>query len=336
VADPLSLRHPKTGATVKEALDKVIQSNLMDVRSPDTSPIIRYLPTMPYEEITSPVGMSILTPRKALTPVAVNTPIFSTKKPISSPIMSNSNSPIVATKIVYVEENGDGTYSPIKAPEYRNDPFAHMDEVQQLKAKYDMDREIRDYVRKHPNLNLELLDPSQVECAEMKAYLEHIKDVVGTEEKVQWLDMGMEAIYNLASFFMERVFNIPMKSYFDSLKGRIKDYRALFMKDPVISNVVGEVLPSITSSGENKSTLVIFGIFLAQIVIGCGAAAFVSWKGGSAVVQGVGDVAANLANKQLDAYMFQGQSLLESMLSMGKNVFNGIPTPPAQGVKVDV
>lgn len=357
-----SLRHPKTGATVNEAV-----ASYIDMRSPVASPTVAYMPAIKHDPITSPVrgpGLSpkVTSPYKTsptkkaagrtsgpgLTPRFEGTPIFasssvpvaaetpSLKRRRESPTSSLYDDSTVDTssewsgtplakRTVVVELNEDGTYSPLREHSYTTppeDPYSKMSEEQQLKLRYDLERLINQTATRYRNLGIEGVEEGSMTLVELAAYSKHVLEVVGKEEKVQWIDMGMEGIYNFFALLMERICDVPMKPFFDELKGRIRDWRALIMDNEEVAHVVENIIPSVNGP-DKKSLWVIGGIFFAQILIGCGGAITAKWFGGGKGATMASGVGASLVSQQLDNYMFKDQSIFQTFMSIAKNALDG-------------
>lgn len=370
-----SIKHPKTGTTVDEAVAAYI-----DMRSPVASPTVIYMPAIKQDPITSPLratsgpGLSpkspyTSSPKKNTVP-RTSGPGLTPRKDHGTPIYASSSIPVAAEipgslkrrrelhsprsslyetssetewdrspppkRTVVVSSNGDGTYSPVKSyTSYHSDdeeeetyvpppvnPYDQLTEEQQLKMRYDLERLINQTATRYRHLGIEGVEESSMTLVELAAYNKHILEVVAKEEKVQWIDMGMEGIYNFFAALMEKIFDVPMRPFFDELKGRIRDWRSLIMENDEVAHVVQNIIPSVNGP-DKKSLWVIAGIFFAQIAIGCGGAFTAKYFGGGKGASMASGVGASLVSQQLDAYMFKDQSIFETFMSIAKNALKG-------------
>ena len=325
----------------------------IDPRSPDVSPKVTLIPRLKYDDITSPInhspkaGPGLLTPKKSVKNVHSSPgPGLNYKKssPVQSPVIydyDDDNCPIIVVK-----KNDDGTYSPIKdihndqleeddnVPK-RTEPdiYSKMTKSERQAATYAMCHEIKSICGRYPKMGFdEMPDDGSVPPQEINTYLTFMRNTIAQEEKLSLLDMGISGIYSLASLLMEYFFKIPMKSYFEGLKGRVSDYRTLIMENTDISQFVTTYLPSISAPKTSITTILV--VFFGQILIGCGAAA-AGWYFGGNIVHKVGvSVGAAGVNAQLDSFMFKGQNMWETIGNVTKTVFaaSKMNEPAAGGV----
>lgn len=367
-----TLPHPKTGVTVDEAVRKKIEEEYTDLRSPDVSPVATYLPRLTYEELRSPMlaKSSIgpgLTPR--ISPVVPSVspkrgPSASSPTRHPSPVSTRVNEPPRRRRVVCVEQNGDGTYSPCEPSvkgqshrsygeyeEHRDDEayyrdtqgqpdlapsiFSRMTREERMLNLLNMCREITEITKKHPQLELDRMpDDGSVPIEEVHTYLLHARDVVSKKEKMSLLDMGIEGVYSLVAWLMERVFHVPMKAYFDNLKGKIQDYRVLIMDHTDVSTFVNSVLPSV--SAPKTSLFTIGSIFFGQIIVGCIAAFIANWNGGGTGSRMAATMGATAVSDQLHNYMFTNQGIWSTILQIGKNILSKPGDAQMTGPPVDV
>lgn len=239
--------------------------------------------------------------------------------------------------VIVVESNGDGTYSPIRrSVRHTENPrsiFDDMTQEQLFKVQFDMEAEVNRLVAANPKLDLGMVEPGSLPHAELKGYLDHVKGQISLGERWKWLDMGMESVYSIISYAMEKC-NVPMKEYFDRLKSKVVDYRQLLVADPEVASIVDRVLPVIGTS-ETKSPWMIVGVLILQIVVGCVAATIASM--GSKGVAAGSNFGAMAAAEHLDGYIFGNKSLLDAVTQVGKSIFTKEPlVRPAAGTQVDV
>ena len=359
--DLKSIKHPKTGTSVEDAVAKASlkltesahkvkpsesahkvkltesSRKYVDARSPDVSPVVSYIPKMAFEDLKTPnfshngPGLSIRldasskqTSPKSQSPT--NSPRYvSEREPDPTHIQSEQEASYYdeepQVRVIIVESNGDGTYSPKVEPQVRHDDdrFSHLNSNEKMKKLLETCREIRELATRHPNLQLDIIpDDGSVPLNEAYTYLEYARDTVGREDKMSLLELGIEAIYNFAAYAIERMFHIPMKDYFDGLKGRIRDYRNLLVQNVTISQAV-DSLPSVVAP--NTSVVTIISIFAGQLILGCVAAGAATYLGGSAIAAGAAKGTAAMASNQLNGFLFGDISLMSALTRIGGNIF---------------
>lgn len=373
--DSKSLKHPKTGTSVEEAVAKAslrlsqskqssqtestqstkkhppVQNTkkYTDVRSPDVSPTITYIPRMTFEELKTPNVAPHAGPGLS---VRLDNPSYTSKKHSSSPESLRSNPPRQShsysyttressyddepqVRVVIVEPNGDGTYSPKVEHQHINreeSRFSNLNSNEKMRKLLETCREIRELATLRPDLHLDIVpDDGSVPLDEAYTYLEYARDTAGREDKMNLLELGIEAIYNLAAYVIERMFHIPMKDYFDGLKGRIRDYRNLLVQNVTINQAVN-ALPSVVAP--NTSIVTILSIFVGQLIIGCVAAGAASYLGGGAITSGAAKGTAVMASNQLNGFLFGDITLLNAITRIGGNIFKKNDVKPTGPVEV--
>lgn len=359
------LKHPTTGTTVDEAIRRKMREEYSDARSPDSSPIVTYLPRLKYDELKSPM---ISTPKigPGLTPKLSS----SVKGLVPSPRERTRNmtprheapshlidshretshrvNSVKKKRIVVVDDNGDGTYSPVVNNRRRRDDdyddyydqpppgkFDHLSHGERMMTLLVKCREIRTLAEKYSHLGLEAYpDDGSVPLEEVDVYLEYAQNTIAKEQRFSILELGLEAVYNVVAYVMEKMLNIPMKPYFDNLKGKIRDYRNLLADNTDVTHFVNTVMPSIAAP--KTSLMTIAGVFFGQIAIGCIGAGVAAWWGAGPLASGPVMGFASVASNQLDGFMFRGKGAWD----MISEVIKKIPVRGAQtnmqGGPVDV
>ena len=332
------------------------RKTFIDMRSPQISPVATSVSPLHYQDIIqTPVvtrAEDVYSARIRTTPrVSPNTIIVEvmdngdgTYSPIHKQSPYRGSTRYTPKSGSAYTSNSTSTYTPnstsseaISENPYETPPprsnYAHLTEDQKYKLRFDFEAAINRLVDQNPQLDLAGVDEnSNMSLDELKGYLDHIREQVGKEEQWKWLDMGINGLYNIIALIMEKYLNIPMGDYFEKLRNRIVDYRQLLMQDETVSELVEAAMPMTSATSGRRSTWIIITVMVAQVVIGCVAAAIAKW--GSGALSAGSGIGAAMASSQLDSYIFEGKSLLSSVVQIFKSVTSTEPPARPAGVRV--